>query len=141
MAAHDTRDKNKRKTKTSKMAVDEPTPEEEVLATIADDVELRPEHQVLQKDLAINRKELLQGSNGRAVKSVMVDLNGVAARILNDKDPEKILVRDAATSLRQLIVSQGTFLSISGLQLLTDLIREICGKDGSGSLPFPKSFQ
>ena len=117
LAAHDTREKNKRGTKTSKKAVDE-LYGTDFLVSITEDVELLPEHQVLQNDLDKERKDILHLSNGRAVKSVMVDLNGVAARITNDKDPEKILVREASSSLRQLIASQGKF---NNLLLVTSL--------------------
>ena len=110
LAAHDTREKKKRATKTSKLAIDGPL-DAEVIASITNDVELRPEDQVLQKEMAKQRKDLLLQSNGRAIKSVVVDLNGVAARIINDHDPEKILVREAASALRQLIISQGRHVS------------------------------
>jgi E3 ubiquitin-protein ligase SHPRH len=49
---------------------------------------------------------------------VLVDLNAVAARIHRDKDPEKLLVKEAVADLRQLITDQGMmFLQESGTLL------------------------
>jgi E3 ubiquitin-protein ligase SHPRH len=125
LAAHETRDKSKRKTKTSAMAVDEPL-EALLVESIIDDVELRPQDEALKKELAKKRKDLLQEADGRAIKSVMVELNGVAARITSDSDPEKVIVKDAAALLRQLMVSQGTLSEFIRLAKVDSWFREGC---------------
>ena len=40
-----------------------------------------------------------------------MDLNGIALRIRNDKDPEKIIIKEALSDLRKLIADQGMFVS------------------------------
>jgi E3 ubiquitin-protein ligase SHPRH len=142
LAAHDTREKNKRKTLTSKKAVDDLL-EAEAISSITADVELRPEHKVLQNDLDEKRRDILQRSNGRAIKSVMVALNGVAARITNDKDPEKVIVRGATSALRQLLNSQGRFCTFSTCGSVFDhsvFCRKGYGETRSGPQSIPQGF-
>ncbi|KZT19573.1 hypothetical protein NEOLEDRAFT_1159005 [Neolentinus lepideus HHB14362 ss-1] len=97
------KEKKKRKTRTAQeAAVDDESDEE--------DLELQPEHEVLKKQLTDARNELRRGFRGRAVKSVMIDLNAVAARIPKDDDPEKIMVKDVVKRLRKLINSQSNLI-------------------------------
>lgn len=106
LAAHDDREKKTRKTKAAKKAT-EAALEEEVLMQIGN-LDPQPEHQVLQQQLNDERKALLEEfNNGRALRSVMVDLNNVAARIADDKSMEKILAKDGASRLRKLLTDQG----------------------------------
>lgn len=106
LAAHDDREKKTRKTKAAKKAT-EAALEEEVLMQIGN-LDPQPEHQVLQQQLNDERKALLEEfNNGRALRSVMVDLNNVAARIADDKNMEKILAKDGASRLRKLLTDQG----------------------------------
>jgi E3 ubiquitin-protein ligase SHPRH len=72
-------------------------------------VELTPEQEVLKNELAAKRKVLLERFQGRAVKSVMVDLSNVQAKIVKDSDPEKIIAKNGAARVRQLISSQSKF--------------------------------
>ena len=72
------------------------------------DLDPQPEHQVLQQELKDERTALLEEFNtGRALRSVMVDLNNVAARIADDKNPERVIAREAASRLRKLLTEQG----------------------------------
>ena len=103
LAAHDVREKKLRHTKAARRAA------EAALQTdfeAVGDVELEPEHEVLHKQLSDKRKELIQPFQGRAIKSIVFDLNAVAARIPNDKDPEKIIAKQCVVDLRQLITTQ-----------------------------------
>jgi E3 ubiquitin-protein ligase SHPRH len=74
---------------------------------IPNEIERQPEYEVLHKELSDERKELLKQFQGRALKSVLFDMNAAAARIYNENDPEKIILRKASQELRQLITSQG----------------------------------
>jgi E3 ubiquitin-protein ligase SHPRH len=130
LAEHDGREKKLRKTKAAKAAMvtamvarGQQNPE------IPEDFELRPEHEVLFKDLTNTRKSLLEDFNGRAIKSIVyvfhriispsftepwscrIDLNAIAVSIRSDKDPEKIITKDALLNLRGLIATQGRFSS------------------------------
>jgi len=73
-------------------------------------VEVQPEHEVLYGQLLEERKELQLSE--RALKSVMVDLAAVAARISKENDPEKIIAKDGAARLRALIASLRKQLSL-----------------------------
>ena len=71
-------------------------------------IDPQPEHQVLQHQLSEARRALLQDSNnGRAIRSVMVDLNNLAACIDDWEDPVRIIAKDGAGRLRRLILDQG----------------------------------
>ena len=111
LAAHDVREVKARKTKraqqalASKYGLSDAEPLE--LEQIAD-MEVLPEHQVMAKGLHDERKALLDSWDpGRAVKSIMVDLNNVAVAIQNKDDPEKIIAQGAVKNLRSLIAEQG----------------------------------
>ncbi|KAK7680847.1 hypothetical protein QCA50_016157 [Cerrena zonata] len=109
LAAHDDREKKTRKTKAAKKAA-EAALEEEVLLQIGD-IDPQPEHQVLQQQLNDERKTLLEDfNNGRALRSVMVDLNNVAARISDDKNADKITAKEGASRLRKLLTEQAKFM-------------------------------
>ncbi|KAF6756271.1 SNF2 family N-terminal domain-containing protein [Ephemerocybe angulata] len=105
LAAHDVREKKLRHTKAAMKAataLDIPVMEN------TNDVELQPEHEVMYKDLSDERKELLQRLQGRAIKSVLVDLNAVLQRLTDSsKDaPEKAIVKKAVADIRTLMTSQ-----------------------------------
>ncbi|CAL1697614.1 unnamed protein product [Somion occarium] len=109
LAAHDVKEKKARLTKAAKKAAAAAL-EDEVLMQIGD-IDPQPEHQVLQQQLNEERKHLLEDFNSsRALRSVMVDLNNVAARIIKDEDPEKIIAKDAASRLRQLLLEQAKMM-------------------------------
>ncbi|THH15865.1 hypothetical protein EW146_g4683 [Bondarzewia mesenterica] len=102
LAAHESKEKKLRNTKAAvkaAAALDEGV-------EIPEDVELQPEHEILRLELAELRKELLATFEGRAVKSIIVELTAVAAKIARDDDPEKVLAREGANALRRLIVAQ-----------------------------------
>jgi E3 ubiquitin-protein ligase SHPRH len=63
-----------------------------------------PEDQVLQHELMHQRLALLDPFQGRALKSVMVDLTNFSS---NNGGKLKAIAADAASSLRDLISSQG----------------------------------
>ncbi|KAJ7746946.1 SNF2 family N-terminal domain-containing protein [Mycena maculata] len=93
LAAHDAREKKLRHTKAAikaSAALDMP-------GEILDGIELHPEHEVLQKELSAKRKALLEDLQGRAVKSVVVEMANKAARNHKDTDPEKIMLKDASS--------------------------------------------
>ncbi|KAH0834113.1 hypothetical protein J3R83DRAFT_11401 [Lanmaoa asiatica] len=91
LAAHEGREKKTRNTKAAARA------------------KFRMQEDLEDVELLEQRKEL--HLTERALKSVMVDLTAVAARIPKENDPEKIIAKDGAASLRALIAS---------LQELTD---------------------
>ncbi|KIK58778.1 hypothetical protein GYMLUDRAFT_45086 [Collybiopsis luxurians FD-317 M1] len=104
LAAHDARETKLRKTKAAlkaTAAVDK--------LDIPEDVEIQPEHQVLYKELSEKHKPLLAELNGRAVKSILVDLTGALART-GERDPERPLLLSAIADLRKLISSQQTMM-------------------------------
>ncbi|KAF9459395.1 SNF2 family N-terminal domain-containing protein [Collybia nuda] len=106
LAAHDVREKKLRHTKAAIKA----TAAAHARLEISADVELQPEHEILHIQLSAKRKDLLERLNGRAIKSILIDLNTAAARINKDGDPERALLKDAVAALRQLIIDQGTLL-------------------------------
>lgn len=70
---------------------------------VPEDIEVQPEHEVLHAQLLELRKELRLPE--RALKSVMVDLSAVAARVPKENDPEKVIAKDGAARLRGLIAN------------------------------------
>ncbi|KAL0068237.1 hypothetical protein AAF712_004622 [Marasmius tenuissimus] len=68
--------------------------------------EMRAEDIVLLKQLTDRRKELLMDLDGRAVKTILVELTTAASRIQREDDPEKVLLKAAVTELRRLIQVQ-----------------------------------
>ncbi|KAI0060074.1 hypothetical protein BV25DRAFT_1956450 [Artomyces pyxidatus] len=107
LAAHDAKERKYRKTKAALKAtaafLDD---DEDVDVIMNEDVELQPEHEVLKTELGNARKTLLEQYEGRAVKSVMVDLTAIAAKIVRDDDKEKIIAKDGAMKLRRLMTIQ-----------------------------------
>ncbi|KII84144.1 hypothetical protein PLICRDRAFT_179819 [Plicaturopsis crispa FD-325 SS-3] len=106
LAAHDGKEKKTRKTKAALEAAQSAAEQ----LDLPEGVDIQPEHEVLHKALSDERKELIEPFEGRALKSVMIDLSAIAAKIANDKDTEKILIRQSVAELRQLINAQGSLM-------------------------------
>ncbi|KAI0053500.1 hypothetical protein FA95DRAFT_1579571 [Auriscalpium vulgare] len=107
LAVYDARERKLRKTKAAMKATAVADDDQVDLKLLDEDIELQPEHEVLKKELAEARKAIVVKLKGRAVKSVMVELTGVAAKISNIKDPEKVIAQAGAMSLRQIMTQQG----------------------------------
>ena len=106
LAALDVKEKKSRKTKAAHKAAAAAL-EEEVIKVLAD-IEPQPENQVLHKELHDQRKEIFNNSEpGRAVRSILVDLNNVAARITVTTNPIKKNATDGVKKLREFIADQG----------------------------------
>ncbi|KAG2135375.1 SNF2 family N-terminal domain-containing protein [Suillus bovinus] len=103
LAAHDAREHKSRQTKAAARAAARAMSEE---FEIPEDIEVQPQHEVLHRDLTEQRKDLHDQFSGRALRSIMVDLSAVAARIASEKDPEKVIAKDGVNSLRTLIAQQ-----------------------------------
>ncbi|KAJ7257871.1 SNF2 family N-terminal domain-containing protein [Mycena haematopus] len=106
LAAHDAREKRIRHTKAAMKAaaaLDTPPMER------SDHIELQPEHQVLHLELSAKRKDLVAGLQGRAIKSIVVEMAGKVGRMHKD-DEHKTMLKDAIADLRLLITEQGTLL-------------------------------
>ncbi|KAI0246671.1 SNF2 family N-terminal domain-containing protein [Lactifluus subvellereus] len=107
LAIHDAREHKHRKTTAAAKAMaaelDEPD-----AGLLTEDIEMQPEHEVLKKELMDARKSLLKNSGGRAIKSVLVNLTAVAAKVPKEEDPEKVLAKAGASSLRGLMSAQAT---------------------------------
>ena len=84
--------------------------EDEVIEQLGDLVaDQQPQNQVLHMELNDARKAILEDFNSsRALRSVMVDLNNIAAGIARDQDMEKIIAKEGATQLRGLLNDQST---------------------------------
>ncbi|KAH8101241.1 SNF2 family N-terminal domain-containing protein [Cristinia sonorae] len=81
-----------------------------------------PQNQVLHVELSTERKTILEDfDSSRALRSVMVDLNNIAAGIAREQDPERIIAKDGATQLRSLLNEQMKL--IENLQADCALIR------------------
>ena len=111
LAVHDAREQKRRKTAAAVIANTAETgePEAELLTEV---VELQPEHEVLKGELMRTRKALLEKTMGRAVKSILVDLTAVVAKVTKDDDPEKVLAREGVSSLRRFMFAQGLYIKI-----------------------------
>lgn len=122
LAVHDARERKYRKTAAAAKAATLES-EEPDLGLMTEDIELQPEHEVLKKNLMDVRKALLVNSAGRAVKSIVVDLTAVAAKVTKEDDPEKVLAKEGASSLRRLMSAQGSCTKYSTLLVaLTQVI-------------------
>ncbi|THU89639.1 hypothetical protein K435DRAFT_760893 [Dendrothele bispora CBS 962.96] len=114
LAAHDDRETKQRKTKAALKAI----------AAVDDDLmlplegEMRPEDEVLQKQLALTRRDLVKDLKGRSVKSILVEHSAALLRITRDSDPEKALIIDNIKEIRTLMSSQQAHL----LELDADLV-------------------
>ena len=109
LAAHDVREVKARKTKAA-LGIRYMAQEEADLLELdkLEDHVVLPEHEVMLKTLNDERKALLEEFDpGRAVKSIMVDLNNVAVAIAREEAPEKIIAKGAVSKLRSLIAEQG----------------------------------
>ncbi|KAF8870912.1 SNF2 family N-terminal domain-containing protein [Gymnopilus junonius] len=96
LAAHDVREKQLRHTKAAMKAAATMSADGEL--DIPEDIEILPEHEVLHKELSNQRKNILLALQGRAVKSILIDLNAVSVKILQDNHPEKAIVRRQLTN-------------------------------------------
>ncbi|KAH9986179.1 hypothetical protein BJV74DRAFT_878530 [Russula compacta] len=105
LAVHNAREHKHRKTAVAVRAI-APQLDEPDLGLVTGDIELQPEHEVLKKELMDARKTLSTNFVGRAVKSIMVDLIAVSAKITKDDDPEKVLAKEGASGLRRLVSAQ-----------------------------------
>jgi E3 ubiquitin-protein ligase SHPRH len=112
LAVHDARERKRRKTTAAAKAI-APELDEADPGLLIEDIEVQPEHEVLKKELTDARKSLLKNFGGRAVKSVVVDLTAVAAKVTKEDDPEKVLAKAGASRLRGLMSAQGPCLKIS----------------------------
>lgn len=108
LAIVDVKEKKTRKTKAAKKAAMALHDDMDIDVILAD-VEAQPEDEVLRKELHEQRKALLEDHDPqRAVRSVMVELSNIAASIIRESDPEKIIAYEAAQQLRELIANQGS---------------------------------
>lgn len=116
LAAHEVKETKARKTKAAAKAIAALLDEQEIIKI--DEIDIQPEHQVIQKELSDERKALLEEfDTNRAIRSVMVDLNNIAAKIPKDDDPEKIIAKEGASDLRRLMAEQGKLL-VSSISLI-----------------------
>jgi E3 ubiquitin-protein ligase SHPRH len=122
LAAHDARERKRRKTAAAANAITVESDEPD-LRLVTENIELQPEHEVLKEELMGTRRALLMNFAGRAVKSIVVDLTAVAAKITKEDDPEKVLAREGVSSLRRLMSAQGSCTNYS--TLLVALIQVI----------------
>ena len=97
--------RKKAKANTAETETGDPVPE-----LLTEVVELQPEHEALQEELTRIRNGLLEKATGRAVKSILVELVAVVAKIAKDEDPEKVLAKEGVLSLRRFISAQGLCL-------------------------------
>lgn len=104
LAVHDAKEKKLRRTKAAAKAV----AHDDDADMIDTEVEVEPEHMVLRKQLEDERRALLAQFEGVAVKSIVVQLNAVVAKLPKEDDPEKILAREGASALRKLMSDQGS---------------------------------
>ncbi|KAL4070161.1 SNF2 family N-terminal domain-containing protein [Scleroderma yunnanense] len=109
LAAHESREKRKRQTKAAQAASQRAEPDMDM--EVLEDIEVKPQHEVLHKELNDERKDIYLQFPGRAMKSILVDLSRVAASIHNDNDPEKVIARDGMQRLRTLIANQSRWFS------------------------------
>ncbi|KAJ3508855.1 hypothetical protein NLJ89_g5529 [Agrocybe chaxingu] len=72
----------------------------------AEDLDTLAKNIELHQELVAERKKFLKKLRGRAIKSVLVDLTAVAAKILPDTHPERILVKDAIEKIRRYMSEQ-----------------------------------
>ncbi|KAF9023793.1 hypothetical protein BDZ89DRAFT_1069602 [Hymenopellis radicata] len=108
LAAHDAREKRLRHTKAAMKAA---TAAEDIALDDAHaDIELQPEHEVLRKQMAEERKDLLKALDSRSIKSILVDMSTAYAKLTRDTDPEKILLKQLITDVRDFMADQGKAL-------------------------------
>ena len=107
LAVLDVKEKKSRKTKAANRA-NGMIMDNDVALVQLDNDEQQPEHQVLLSDLHLARKTILfDFDSNRSVRSIMIDLHKVSLRITRDNDPEKVIVTDATTQLRELTKTEG----------------------------------
>ncbi|KAI5993262.1 SNF2 family N-terminal domain-containing protein [Pisolithus albus] len=108
LAAHESREKKKRRTNAALAA--RARREEDDDLEIPDDIEVQPQHEDLHRSLKDERTDLRLLFNGRALKSILVDLLAVVAGIRNNDDPEKVIAGDGVKTMRGLIASQTSLM-------------------------------
>ncbi|KAF4586100.1 hypothetical protein EYR38_010373 [Pleurotus pulmonarius] len=101
LAAHDAKEKRKRHTRAALNAAETVAPE------IRD---LDDENQALYVELSYQRKDLVEQLDGRAIKSILTDLKARMTKIKSEKDPEKILLRDAIADIHVLLNERAPLL-------------------------------
>ncbi|KDQ23693.1 hypothetical protein PLEOSDRAFT_1048636 [Pleurotus ostreatus PC15] len=101
LAAHDAKEKRKRHTRAAMNAAETVAPE------IRD---LDDENQALYVELSYQRKDLVEQLDGRAIKSILSDLKARMTKIRSEKDPEKILLRDAIANIHVLLNERAPLL-------------------------------
>ncbi|KAJ7050573.1 SNF2 family N-terminal domain-containing protein [Mycena amicta] len=102
LAKHDAAEKKVRHTKAAikaAAALDD-------AAIFHSNIELQPEHEVLFKELSLQRKALLTTLDGRALKSIVVDLASRVQKVEAQKDE----LKEALVDLRELITEQQPLL-------------------------------
>ncbi|KAI0334196.1 hypothetical protein GY45DRAFT_1318648 [Cubamyces sp. BRFM 1775] len=139
LAAHDVREVKARKTKAARGLRYMAEEEVELLdLDQLEHHDVLPEHEVMLKTLNDERKALVEEYErkallkeyerkallkeyerkallkefdpGRAVKSIMVDLNNIAVAIAREEEPEKIIAKGAVSKLRSLIAEQSKLI-------------------------------
>ena len=106
LAAHDVKEKKKRRTQAAQRA-ELALLDQDVMMAIGE-IEPQPQDEVLRNELNEQRKALREDHNpARAVRSILVEITNITASIFNEKDPEKIITAQAAQALRELIGDQG----------------------------------
>jgi E3 ubiquitin-protein ligase SHPRH len=105
LAAHDGRETLKRETVAAMRAIRRAREAGEG-AEVIEDYEIRPEDQVLRQGLMEERLSLLGPFQGRALKSIVIDLTNFA---LKHGKKLEVIATDTASTLRDLITSQRTF--------------------------------
>ncbi|EJD05157.1 uncharacterized protein FOMMEDRAFT_81201 [Fomitiporia mediterranea MF3/22] len=71
--------------------------------------EMAPEHEVLEQELTEKRKAAKADHDGKALKSIFVQLQQVAGSYVNEKDPEKIIAKQWITNLKLIMKEQSFF--------------------------------
>ena len=120
LAAHDARERKLRHTIAAQRAA-----ESKNVGGVAAE-EMRPEDEVLQEELAERRKSMRRNHSGRAVKSVLVDLQGVAGSIINENDPEKVIAKQGITGIKSLIKQQSLYLVLRYDMLILTCSCSVC---------------
>lgn len=111
LAVHDVRERKIRHTIAAQRAQRVASDIEK--GALLDEDEIQPEHEVLQSELTAGRKAIREDYNGRAIKSILVDLQGVVGSYVGDSDPEKIIAKEWVDNLKALIKKQCSSFQIT----------------------------
>ncbi|KIY69814.1 hypothetical protein CYLTODRAFT_420375 [Cylindrobasidium torrendii FP15055 ss-10] len=121
LAAHDAKEKRKRKTKAALQAMED---EQEINGGINNDMELQPEYEVLKKELNERRTNILLALKERSMQTILVDLNAqlLKARDIREtaekKDAAYDTIREIVQNVRTLMSDQGRTLDKLRLDLV-----------------------